>query len=112
LGNVAYYFLEKPMWIVCGQYVENMWIICYALERPAVIKACSSREVTSSGVAHNRRYARLGWIKLLAARRRKTMVVCLKCHQDITAGRPIQRAPSGRGFMHNPKEWHRSKQRT
>jgi group II intron reverse transcriptase/maturase len=50
--------------------------------------------------------------KLMIARRRKTMVVCLKCHQDITAGRPIQRAPSGRGFMHNPKEWHRSKQRT
>jgi len=52
------------------------------------------------------------WVKLMAARRRKTMVVCLKCHQDITAGRPIQRAPSGKGFMHNPKEWHRSKQRT
>jgi len=52
------------------------------------------------------------WMKLMAARRRKTMVVCLKCHQDITAGRPIQRAPSGRGFMQNPKEWHRSKQRT
>lgn len=52
------------------------------------------------------------WMKLMIARRRKTMVVCRKCHQDITAGRPIQRAPSGRGFMQNPKEWHRSKQRT
>jgi group II intron reverse transcriptase/maturase len=52
------------------------------------------------------------WMKLMAARRRKTMVVCLKCHRDITAGRPIQRAPSGRGFMHDPKAWHRSQTRT
>jgi ribosomal protein S30 len=49
------------------------------------------------------------WDKLMVARRRKTMVVCQKCHQDITAGRPIQRAPIGRGFMQNPQEWHRSK---
>jgi group II intron reverse transcriptase/maturase len=52
------------------------------------------------------------WMKLMSARRRKTMVVCLECHQDITAGRPIQRAPSGQGFMQNPKEWHRSQKRT
>jgi group II intron reverse transcriptase/maturase len=51
------------------------------------------------------------WMKLMIARRRKTMVTCLKCHQDITAGRPIKRAPSGRGFMQNPKEWHRSQKR-
>ena len=51
------------------------------------------------------------WMKLMIARRRKSMFVCRKCHQDITAGRPIQRAPSGKGFMHDPKEWHRSQKR-
>jgi group II intron reverse transcriptase/maturase len=51
------------------------------------------------------------WMKLMSARRRKTMVVCLKCHQEITAGRPIHRAPGGQGFMQNPKEWHRSQKR-
>lgn len=51
------------------------------------------------------------WMKLMVARRRKTMVVCLQCHQDITAGRPIQRALSGQGFMQIPKEWHGSQKR-
>jgi len=36
------------------------------------------------------------WVKLMAARRRKTMVVCRMCHQDITYGRPMRRQPSGR----------------
>jgi len=36
------------------------------------------------------------WVKLMAARTRKTMVVCRMCHQDITYGRPMRRQPSGR----------------
>ncbi len=39
------------------------------------------------------------WVKLMAARQRKTMVVCRNCHQDITYGRPMRRQPSGKGFM-------------
>lgn len=27
------------------------------------------------------------WVQIMAARRRKTLVVCRKCHQDIHAGR-------------------------
>jgi hypothetical protein len=30
-------------------------------------------------------------VKIMAARRRKTLVVCTPCHQDIHAGRPLQR---------------------
>ena len=33
------------------------------------------------------------WMRIMAARRRKTMVVCQTCHQDITYGRPMRRKP-------------------
>lgn len=31
------------------------------------------------------------WAKMMATRRRKTLVVCRKCHSDIHAGRPVNR---------------------
>lgn len=31
------------------------------------------------------------WVKLMAARQRKTLVVCRSCHDDIHAGRPLKR---------------------
>ncbi|WP_218024938.1 HNH endonuclease [Nocardia pseudovaccinii] len=31
------------------------------------------------------------WVKQMAARRRKTLVVCRACHEDIHAGRPTGR---------------------
>jgi len=34
------------------------------------------------------------WMQIMAARRRKTLVVCLECHTNITAGRPVQRRSS------------------
>jgi hypothetical protein len=52
------------------------------------------------------------WIKLMAARRRKTMVVCRTCHQDITYGTLMRRKPSMKGFMRDPKGWHESQTRT
>lgn len=39
------------------------------------------------------------WLKLMRARRRKTMVLCHDCHMDVTYGRPMSNAPSERGFM-------------
>jgi hypothetical protein len=39
------------------------------------------------------------WLKLMRARRRKTMVLCHDCHMDVTYGRPMNNAPSERGFM-------------
>ena len=32
------------------------------------------------------------WVKIMAARRRKTLVLCAPCHQDVTYGRPMKRA--------------------
>ncbi|HYX49565.1 MAG TPA: hypothetical protein VE843_07470, partial [Ktedonobacteraceae bacterium] len=40
------------------------------------------------------------WIELMAARQRKTMVVCKMCHEDITYGRPMRRRETSTGFMH------------
>jgi len=34
------------------------------------------------------------WVKLMAARRRKTLVLCRSCHQDIQYGRPLRRQQS------------------
>jgi hypothetical protein len=36
------------------------------------------------------RAERPAWMKVMAARRRKTLVVCGKCHADIHAGRPTR----------------------
>lgn len=37
----------------------------------------------------NGRKAKPVWMQVMAARRRKTLVVCLECHQNINAGRPV-----------------------
>jgi group II intron reverse transcriptase/maturase len=34
-----------------------------------------------------------GWVKVMAARKRKTLVLCESCHQDVTYGRPMRRVP-------------------
>ncbi|MCE9561344.1 MAG: hypothetical protein K8U57_04760 [Planctomycetes bacterium] len=31
------------------------------------------------------------WVRLMASRRRKTMVLCRICHDNIHAGRPLRR---------------------
>ena len=38
------------------------------------------------------------WVKMMAARQRKTMVLCRTCHQDITYGHPMRRPRSQTGF--------------
>ncbi len=49
------------------------------------------------------------WVKMMAYRQRKTMVLCRTCHQDITYGRPMRRTRSKEGFMNEyPKRQHMS----
>ena len=36
------------------------------------------------------------WVKIMAARKRKTLVLCRTCHDDLHAGRPLKRAPVSR----------------
>lgn len=52
------------------------------------------------------------WQRMMIARQRKTMFVCRTCHEDITFGRPMRNVKSGKGFMQDPKEWHKSRKRT
>jgi hypothetical protein len=52
------------------------------------------------------------WQRMMIARQRKVMVVCRECHQDITHGRPMRNAKSGKGFMQDRKGWHQSRERT
>lgn len=52
------------------------------------------------------------WKLLMSARRRKTMVVCRECHEDIEHGLPMRNKPSGIGFMHNPRGGVRKRSRT
>ncbi len=63
----------------------------------AKCELCGSRENVE--VHHIRRLAdlekgrgkeRSRWVKIMAARRRKTLVVCHFCHQAIHAGRPTR----------------------
>jgi len=34
------------------------------------------------------------WVQIMAARRRKTLIVCRACHAAIHAGRPLHRKPA------------------
>ncbi len=38
-----------------------------------------------------------GWVKTMAARKRKTLVLCRTCHQDVTYGRPLRRSKAQGG---------------
>jgi hypothetical protein len=34
------------------------------------------------------------WVKIMAARRRKTLILCQTCHRDLHAGRPLKQRVS------------------
>lgn len=46
------------------------------------------------------------WVKIMAARQRKTLIVCRTCHQDITYGRPMRRPKSAHGQMRLESRMH------
>jgi hypothetical protein len=52
------------------------------------------------------------WARMMIARQRKVMFVCRECHMDIQYGHPMRNTKSGRGFMQDPKGWHKSRKRT
>lgn len=68
---------------------------CGALER------CEVHHVRALKDLHVKdRRPKPRWMVLMAARQRKTMVVCKTCHEDITYGRPMRRRETRIGFMH------------
>jgi hypothetical protein len=49
------------------------------------------------------------WVKMMAYRHRKTIVLCRTCHQDVTFGHPMRRPKWDGGFMNaHPKARHTS----
>jgi hypothetical protein len=68
---------------------------CGAHERCQVHHVRALKDLHSQG-----RKPRPQWMVLMAARQRKTMVVCKTCHEDITYGRPMRRKETQTGFMH------------
>lgn len=41
------------------------------------------------------------WVQIMAARRRKTLVLCRTCHDDLHAGRPLRRKHASRSRISN-----------
>lgn len=68
---------------------------CGAIERCQVHHVRALKDLHVQG-----RRPRPRWMELMAARQRKTMIVCKMCHQDITYGRPMRRCETSIGFMH------------
>jgi len=47
----------------------------------------------------NGRKAKPLWMQVMAARRRKTLVLCLRCHDDLHAGRPVRFRDKGEELL-------------
>jgi group II intron reverse transcriptase/maturase len=76
--------------------LADMCEYCGAHERCQVHHVRALRDLHPKG-----RKPRPRWMVLMAARQRKTMVVCKTCHEDIHAGRPMRRKETQTGFMHD-----------
>jgi group II intron reverse transcriptase/maturase len=58
--------------------------LCNSQDRPEVHHIRHLRDL-----AHDGRAPKPRWVQVMAARRRKTLVLCRTCHQEIHAGRPL-----------------------
>jgi group II intron reverse transcriptase/maturase len=85
--------LGRDRWIARNELISRLMADACEL--------CGSREDVQ--VHHIRRLSDLKvrgrkdrprWIKVMASRRRKTLVVCAYCHKAIHAGRPTRKQPS------------------
>jgi group II intron reverse transcriptase/maturase len=89
---------------------ERIWSVTSELEERLLADTCEYCSAQEQCQVHHiralkdlrekGRKPRPRWMDLMAARQRKTMVVCKTCHQDITYGRPMRRKEAQTGFMH------------
>jgi group II intron reverse transcriptase/maturase len=87
-----------------------VWSVTTELEERLLADTCEYCGATGKCQVHHvralkdlqvkGRRPRPQWMVLMAARQRKTMVVCKTCHEDITYGRPMRRRETSTGFMH------------
>jgi hypothetical protein len=89
----------ERIWSVTTELEERLLAdtceYCGAHERCQVHHVRGLKDLHPKG-----RKPRPRWMVLMAARQRKTMVVCKICHEDITYGRPMRRKETQTGFMH------------
>jgi group II intron reverse transcriptase/maturase len=89
----------ERIWSVTSELEERLLAdtceYCGAHERCQVHHVRALKDLHPKG-----RKPRPQWMVLMAARQRKTMVVCKTCHEDITYGRPMRRKETQTGFMH------------
>ena len=89
----------ERIWSVTSELEERLLAdtceYCGAHERCQVHHVRALKDLHPKG-----RKPRPRWMVLMAARQRKTMVVCKTCHEDITYGRPMRRKETQTGFMH------------
>ena len=89
---------------------ERIWSVRSELEERLLADTCEYCDAHERCQVHHvrglkdlhpkGRKPRPQWMVLMAARQRKTMVVCKACHEDITYGRPMRRKETQTGFMH------------
>ena len=95
---------------------ERIWSTRSELEERLLADVCEYCGVTERCQVHHvhalkdlqvkGRQPKPQWMVLMAARQRKTMVVCRMCHEDITHGRPMRRRETSTGFMHGESVRH------
>jgi hypothetical protein len=93
---VAIYDTVEPIWSKRSEIVERLLAqeceLCGAKENIEVHHIRKLADVNLKGHAD-----RPEWMKIMAARKRKTLIVCQKCHHDIQYGRYDGLAISGHG---------------
>ncbi len=102
--------LKWNMKVILDDQPERIWstrseleerLLASTCEYCGAHERCQVHHVRALKDLHPRgRKPRPRWTVLMAARQRKTMVVCKTCHEDITYGRPMRRKETTTGFMH------------
>src|SRR6266496_2308975 len=72
--------LSKPCSFHCGTTGDAERIEVHHIRALKDLKTYDGREKPA-------------WVKIMSARKRKTLVLCATCHQDVTYGRPMRRKP-------------------
>jgi hypothetical protein len=66
--------------------LANTCELCDSRQHVEVHHIRALRNLTNMGRAE-----KPAWVRMMATRRRKTLVVCRTCHMDIQHGRPLRR---------------------
>ncbi len=84
----------KPTWNKRTEIVERLLAdtceLCGSQERAQVHHIRALKDLRQKG-----RQEKPEWITIMAARRRKTLVLCQPCHSNVHSGKPLSRTLQG-----------------